>query len=78
METSAQSSSVTQIEITTGISNNIETEVLSGLSEGQFIVTRTIMTSASSAKTAASAATTRTTRGIGGFGGGTVGNVIGR
>ena len=67
---------VTQVEITTGLSNNTTTEVLSGLSEGQLIVTKkaTVSSSATTAKTSAASATTNTRGGFGGgFGGGAVG-----
>jgi len=64
---------VIQVEIITGLSNNTQTEVLSGLSGGELIVLKktTVTSGASSAtKTAASAATSRTGGGIvpGGFG----------
>ena len=68
---------VTQFEITTGIANNTMTEVLSGLSEGQLIVTKktTVSSTASTVKTTAASATTNTRGGFGGggFGGGAVG-----
>jgi hypothetical protein len=73
---------VVKVPVTVGISNATETEILSGLTEGQFIVTRTIIGSAAStAKSAAASATTRTISGGaggavrigGGFGGGAVG-----
>ncbi len=70
---------VTSIEVTTGISNNTQTEIIAGLSEGELIVTRTITNTAANTKTAAAQATTRTvgagaaTRGFGGgLGGGSV------
>ena len=71
---------VIQVEITTGISNNTTTEVLSGLSEGELIVTKktTVSTGTTAAKTSASAATTNTRGGFGGeFGGGAVGAIRG-
>jgi len=68
-------STIHQVEITTGISNDTSTEVLSGLSEGEEIVVKTVIGSSSS-KTAAASATTRTNRGIGGFGGGSVGTAV--
>ena len=76
---------VSQVEITTGISNNTMTEVLSGLSEGELIVTKkTIVTGVIiTAKTSASEATTNTRTGgtfrVGGgaFGGGAVGASFG-
>jgi RND family efflux transporter MFP subunit len=66
---------VIRVEITTGISNDTSTEVLSGLTEGQLIVTKkSTVTSSSAKKTSASTATTNSRGGfgIGGFGGGTV------
>jgi multidrug efflux pump subunit AcrA (membrane-fusion protein) len=73
---STQSATVHQVEITTGLSNDISTEVTSGLTEGEDIVIRTV--GATTAKSAASSATTNTRRagGIGGFGGGAVGAVL--
>jgi hypothetical protein len=57
------------VVVTTGISDNTNTEILSGLTAGQQIVTRT--TTATAAKSTAATATTRTTGGAaGGFGGG--------
>ena len=65
---------VTQVEITTGLSNNTTTEVLSGLTEGQLIVTKKTAVSGATAKTTASTATTNTRGGLGGgFGGGATG-----
>jgi len=55
----------TQVEVQVGISDDTNVEILSGLSEGQQIVTRTISGSA----TAATTATTNTNR-SGGLGGG--------
>ncbi len=60
-----------QIEVEVGISNNIDTEILSGLSEGQVIVVRTI-TGGTATKTSAAQATSRsvtnqTVRSAGGF-----------
>jgi multidrug efflux pump subunit AcrA (membrane-fusion protein) len=69
---------VVRIEITTGISNNTTTEVLSGLSEGQLIVTKktTVSANTASTKTSAASATTNTKGGFGGgFGGGAVGGL---
>ncbi len=64
---------VIRVEITTGISNNTTTEILSGLSEGQLIVTKKTTVSATSVKTSAASATTNTRGGFGGeFGGGAV------
>jgi len=82
--TPVANASVTQVQITIGISNNTETQVLSGLTAGESIVVRTI-TGASTTKTAAASATTRTTgtggatRAVtgGGFGGGAVGAFTG-
>jgi HlyD family secretion protein len=57
------------LPVTTGISNNTDIEILSGLTLGQQIVTRTTTTTSTAAKTTTtSAATTR--GGAGGFGGG--------
>jgi len=66
---------VISVEITTGISNNTTTEVLSGLTEGQLIVIKktTVSGSTSTTKTSAASATTNTRGGFGGgFGGGAV------
>jgi len=62
---------VISVEITTGISNNTSTEVLSGLSEGQLIVTKktTVNSTTTTTKTSASSATTNTRSGFGGIGG---------
>ena len=60
---------VKQVEITTGLSNNTTTEVLSGLVEGQVIVTKKSTTIGTTVKSTASSATTNTRMG-GGFGGG--------
>ncbi len=69
---------VIQVEITTGLSNNTTTEVLSGLTEGQLIVTKKIMVSGATGKTTASTATTNTRGGFGGgFSGGAAGAVGG-
>lgn len=57
----------TQIPVTVGISDNTNTEITSGLTAGQQIVSRVI--TSSNAKTAAASATSRT-GGAGGFGGG--------
>ncbi|MFA6430232.1 MAG: HlyD family efflux transporter periplasmic adaptor subunit [Candidatus Paceibacterota bacterium] len=59
---------VINVEITTGISNNTSTEVLSGLYEGQLIVTKKTTVSSTSIKTSASSATTNTRGGFGGPG----------
>ncbi len=72
---------IVKVPVTVGIANATETEILSGLSAGQIIVTRTVVgAAASTAKSAAAAATTRTVgAGAGGairaagFGGGAVG-----
>ncbi len=66
---------VVQIEITTGISNNTSTEILSGLSEGQLIVTKKT-TSATAVKTSAASATTNARGGFSGMSG--PGAVMGR
>ena len=69
---------VIQVEIATGLSNNTTTEVLSGLTEGQLIVTKKIMVSGATGKTTASTATTNTRGGFGGgFSGGAAGAVGG-
>ncbi len=69
---------VTQVEITTGLSNNTTTEVLSGLNEGQLVVTKKTTVSGTTTKTTASTATTNTRGGFGGgFGGGAAGAVGG-
>ena len=69
-------SSAHQVEITVGLSNDISTEVLAGLTEGETIVTKT--TGVTTSKSAASSATTNTRRagGVGGFGGGAVGAAL--
>ncbi len=54
-----------RVEVTTGISDDTNVEILSGVTEGQQIVTRT-----SSATAAATATTGTANRGGGGFGGG--------
>ena len=66
--TSSVSSSIAthDVQITTGISNDTSTEILSGLSEGQTIVVRKNTSSATTAKSSASSATTRS-RGMGGI-----------
>jgi HlyD family secretion protein len=56
------------VTVSTGLSDNSNTEILSGLTQGEQIVTRT--TTSASTPTAAAAATTRSTTGIGGGGGG--------
>jgi len=69
---------VTQVEITTGLSNNTTTEVLTGLTEGQLVVTKKTTVSGATAKSTASTATTNTRGGLGGgFGGGAAGAVGG-
>ena len=69
---------VTQVEITTGLSNNTTTEVLTGLTEGQLVVTKKTTVSGATAKSTASTATTNTRGGFGGgFGGGAAGAVGG-
>ena len=63
-----------RVEVTVGLTNNIFTEILSGLTEGQVIVVRSIVgsTATTGTKTPASAATTRTTGAAGmGTGGAT-------
>ena len=65
---------VTQVGITVGISNNTTTEVLSGLTEGQLVVTKKSTVSGTTVKSTASSATTNTR---GGFGGGAVGTASG-
>jgi multidrug efflux pump subunit AcrA (membrane-fusion protein) len=65
---------VVQVQITTGITNGLSTEVLSGLTEGQLIVTKKSTVASTQTKSAASSATTNTRGGFGGgFGGGAVG-----
>ena len=69
---------VTQVEITIGLSNNTTTEVLTGLTEGQLVVTKKTTVSGTTVKSTASTATTNTRGGFGGgFGGGAVGSVGG-
>ncbi len=72
--TTSQNSEVKMVEITTGLSNDTTTEVLSGLSENQLIITKkTTTTTTTSTKSSASEATTNTRGGFGGgFGGGSV------
>ena len=65
---------VTQVGITVGISNNTTTEVLSGLTEGQLVVTKKSTVSGTTVKSTASSATTNTR---GGVGGGAVGTASG-
>ncbi len=68
---------VTSVEIITGISNNTMTEVLSGLNEGQLVVTKKSMVTGTATKTSAASATTNTRGGFGGsFGGGSIGTII--
>lgn len=59
---------VINVEIITGISNNTNTEVLSGLSDGQLVVTKKTAVSSTNVKTLASSATTNTRGGFGGPG----------
>ena len=59
---------VKSVEITTGISNNTMTEVLSGLSENQLIVIKKTTSSNTAAKTSAASATTNTRGNFGGPG----------
>ena len=68
---------VTSVEITTGISNNTSTEVLSGLSDGQLIVTKKTNVSSinNTTKSTAASATTNTRSGFGG-GPGAIGGII--
>ena len=66
----------TSVDVTTGISSDTDTEITSGLSEGETVVTGTVSTrTTSAASTTASpfGATTRTGGFGGGFGGGTGG-----
>ncbi len=58
------------VPVTTGLSDDTNTEIVSGLSVGDQVITKTVVTTGATAstKTAATAATTRT--GGGGFGGG--------
>lgn len=60
------------VPVTIGISDNTNTQILSGLTLGEQIVLRTVTGTAATAKTAAATATSRTTGGgaAGGFGGG--------
>ena len=67
---------VVQVQITTGITNGLNTEVLSGLIEGQLIVTKKASVTSTATKSAASSATTNTRSGFGGMGGGAVGGII--
>jgi len=70
---------VVSVEITTGISNNISTEILSGLSEGQLVVTKktTVSANTTTTKTSAASATTNTRGGFGGMdGAGAIGGII--
>jgi HlyD family secretion protein len=55
-----------QVEVTVGISDDTNVEILSGVSEGEQVVSRTIT---GTTKTTTSAATSATTRSAGGFGG---------
>lgn len=65
---------VKQVFITTGVTDNTNTEVLSGLQGGELIVVRSTTVTTSTTKSAASAATSRT----GGFGVGGAAGGIGR
>jgi RND family efflux transporter MFP subunit len=70
---------VISVEITTGISNNINTEILSGLSEGQLVVIKkaTVSANTTTTKTSAASATTNTRGGFGEMGGaGAIGGII--
>jgi len=58
------------VQITTGISDDTNTQILSGLTAGEQIVVRTVTGSSATAKTTAAAATSRTSGAGGGFGGG--------
>jgi len=61
---------VINVEVTTGLSNNTTTEILSGLSEGQLVVTKktTVSGNITTTKTSAASATTNTRGGFGGAG----------
>ena len=56
--------------VTTGISDDTNTQILSGLTAGEQIVVRTTTGTATTIKTSAAAATSRTSGAGGGFGGG--------
>ncbi len=69
--TTAATLSTTKVEVQVGISNNVDTEIISGLFEGETIVARTI-SGAATTKSSAAAATSRpvtnqTIRSAGGF-----------
>ena len=64
----------TMVPVTTGVSDNTNIQILSGLVVGEQIVTSVRTGTATVTKTAASAATTRTP-GAGGFGGGGAGGI---
>lgn len=69
---------VKQVFITTGVTDNTNTEVLSGLQGGELIVVRSTTVTTSTTKTAASSATSRTTGGFGiGGGAGGLGRALG-
>ncbi len=57
-----------QVGVTTGISSDTDVEILSGLTEGQQIVTRTVTGTAATASAARTTTTTRTGGGLGGAG----------
>jgi multidrug efflux pump subunit AcrA (membrane-fusion protein) len=63
---------VVKVQITTGISNDTTTEVLTGITAGQLVVTKTttVKSSTTATKSAATSATTRVSGGAGGFTGG--------
>jgi multidrug efflux pump subunit AcrA (membrane-fusion protein) len=60
---------VVKVQITTGISNDTTTEVLTGITAGQLVVTKTttVKSSTTATKSAATSATTRVSGGAGGF-----------
>jgi HlyD family secretion protein len=60
------------VMVQVGNSNNTQTEIVSGLTAGEQVVTRTITSSSGTTASAATAATTRTIGGGGSFGGGGV------
>ncbi len=63
---------VVKVQITTGISNDTTTEVLTGITAGQLVVTKTttVKSSTTATKSAATSATTSVGGGAGGFTGG--------
>ena len=61
---------VSVVEIAVGLSNDTNTEVLSGLEEGDYIVTKTINSVVSTTKSSAASATTNSRGIMGGMGGG--------